>query len=268
MDPIAILVGGVVGLSVGLTSCGGGSLLTPALVLFLSLAPSEAVGTSALIGALMKIVAGITYARRGSVHWPTVLRLAAGSVPGAAVGVLFLNQLPPALVEVVISKGLGLSMALVGVTLVIRLVQGEAPSDRPLPGARVTIAFGAAIGLLVSVTSVGSGSLVMCVFTQFFPLSAATLVGTDIVHAVLLSGTSAIGHAASGRVDPALAVAVLAGALPGTWLGARLATGLPDRPLRTGLALIVLASGVQLAFFQTPRASAAEPAAVLREHQR
>ena len=113
----------------------------------------------------------------------------------------------------------------------------------------VTIGLGFVTGLLVSMTSVGSGSLLLCVLTLWYPLNARTIVGTDLIHALALSAAATVGHAAAGRVDVALAGTVLLGAVPGVLTGARLATTVPDRVLRTGLASVLIVIGTYLALF-------------------
>jgi hypothetical protein len=121
----------------------------------------------------------------------------------------------------------------------------------------VTVGLGFVTGILVSVTSIGSGSLLLCVLALFFPLSAPTMVGTDLAHALVLSVAASLGHLAAGRVDFALAGAVLLGAIPGVWLGARFATSVPERALRIGLAALLVIVGLNLSL---TRGAVARPA--------
>lgn len=244
------LVGLVVGIVVGLTSMGGGALLTPALVLGLGIPPSLAIGSDVLIASGMKLLGAGAYAARGFVHWPTVGRLAAGSVPGALLGVVTLNALPKALVDAAVGRALGVVLVLAGAATLARLLgrRGIAPT-RPFPSARRTALLGLATGFLVATTSVGSGSLLVVVLSFFFPLSARTLVGTDLAHALILSSAATLGHLLSGRVDFALAGSVLVGAVPGVIIGARLASALPERALRGALALVLVGVGVRLSVF-------------------
>jgi uncharacterized membrane protein YfcA len=194
----------------------------------------------------MKLVGSGFYSRRGHVHFPTVLRLAAGSLPGAGVGLLLLRSVPAQSLDGFLRGALGVALLMAGGATLLRLRRAEGPLVRSAPRTPVTVALGFLTGVLVSVTSIGSGSLLLCVLALFFPLSAPTMVGTDLAHALLLSTAAALGHLAAGRVDFALAGGVLLGALPGVWLGARFATAVPERALRIGLAALLLLTGLNL----------------------
>ena len=249
-----VLIGLVVGTVVGLTSMGGGALLTPALVVLLRIPASVAIGSDVLIAATMKVFGAGAYALRGQVHWPTVGRLAIGSVPGALLGVAVLNHLPRVLVDVAVGRALGVVLLLAALATVHRVLRTPAPpSDKPAPSLRCTVVIGLVTGFLVATTSVGSGSILILVLAAFFPLRAHQLVGTDLAHALLLLSAATIGHLASHRVDFTLAASVLAGAIPGVILGARLAGALPERALRTGLALILFGIGLRLSIFGAVR---------------
>ncbi len=242
-------IGFAAGLLVGATSTGGGALLTPALILIARVPPSIAIGSDVLIASGMKLFGGGFYAFRREVHWPTVGRLAAGSVPGALVGMAILDRMPLDRLETWLTHALGAVLVVAGAALLLRVtLAGRRPPQRTPPAA-VTIGLGFAIGVLVSMTSVGSGSLLLCVLALGYPLQARETVGTDLVHALLLSVVATLGHAGAGRVDTALAGAVLAGAIPGVLAGARLATGVQERSLRTALAVVLVAVGVPLAVF-------------------
>ncbi|TMB08755.1 MAG: sulfite exporter TauE/SafE family protein [Deltaproteobacteria bacterium] len=243
----AALVGAGVGLLVGLTSMGAGALLTPALVLLLGVPPRIAVGSDVLIAGVMKLFGGGAYAVRRAVHWPTVLRLLLGSIPGALAGLWLLR----------------LASGAVSLVRYLRRMPDEPVAS---PGAAGTAAIGFATGLLVSITTVGSGSILIFVLARFFPLRARQLVGTDLAHAFLLSVVAAAGHGFAGRLDPALAVAVLAGAVPGVIAGALLAGKVPERSLRTALATIVFTVGVR--FTALPAAMRHEAPVALREVHR
>jgi uncharacterized protein len=249
LDLVPAVIGLVVGMVVGLTSTGGGALLTPALILILGVPAGIAVGTDVLIASGMKLVGSGLYSRRGHVHLPTVLRLAAGSLPGAGVGLLLLRSVPPHSLDGFLRGALGIALLLAGGATLLRLRRTEgAAVARAMPRTAVTVALGFATGVLVSITSIGSGSLLLCVLALFFPLSAPTMVGTDLAHALLLSSAATLGHLAAGRVDFTLAGAVLLGAVPGVWLGARFATVVPERALRIGLAALLLLTGLNLSF--------------------
>jgi uncharacterized membrane protein YfcA len=238
-------VGLVVGVVVGLTSTGGGALLTPALLL-LGIPPSVAIGSDVLAASGMKLLGGGIYALRRQVHWQTVRRLAAGSAPGAVAGVLLLNQLSVASLDGALRRALGFALLLAASATLVRLKWTRRTTPQAMPSRAVTMLLGFVTGFLVSVTSVGSGSLLLCVLTVFFPLEPRTQVGTDLTHALILTAVATIGHWASGRVDAALSLAILAGGIPGVIAGARLAERVPGKALRAGLAAVLLAIGIQL----------------------
>lgn len=242
-------IGFAAGLLVGATSTGGGALLTPALILLARVPPSIAIGSDVLIACGMKLFGGGFYALRREVHWSTVGRLAAGSIPGALVGMAILNRIPVDRLETWLTHALGIVLVAAGAALLLRVTLAGRHGPRRTPPARVTIGLGFLTGVLVSMTSVGSGSLLLCVLALGYPLRARETVGTDLVHALLLSAAATLGHAHAGRVDVALAGAVLAGAIPGVLTGARLATGVQERSLRAALAVVLVAIGVPLAVF-------------------
>ncbi len=243
------LVGLAVGVVVGLTSMGGGALLTPALVLVAGIPPSLAIGSDVLIASAMKLFGGGAYAIRREVHWGVVGLLAAGSIPGAFLGVALLNRIPPGRLDEYLGRGLGFVLLLAGAATVLRILGKARPAVESMPTPRRTVALGFATGLLVATTSVGSGSLLMVVLALFYPLRSQTMVGTDLAHAFLLSSAATLGHLISGRVDFTLAAGVLAGAIPGVILGARLAFVVPERALRLGLAGVLVGIGGYLSLF-------------------
>jgi len=249
LDFTPIAIGFVVGMLVGATSTGGGALLTPALVLIARVPPSIAIGSDVLIASGMKLFGGGFYALRREVHWPTVGRLAVGSIPGATVGISILNRIPLDLLETWLTRGLGVVLITAGAALFLRMSLAGQFRPTQLPPTAATIGLGFITGLLVSMTSVGSGSLLLCILALAYPLSARTTVGTDLVHALALSVTASIGHAAAGRVDVALALTVLLGGVPGVLTGARFATAVPERSLRTSLAVVLMSIGILLSVF-------------------
>ena len=231
---------------VGATSTGGGALLTPALVLIAHVPPAIAIGSDVLIASGMKVFGGGFYAIRREVHWPTIGWLASGSIPGAVVGIFILNRIPVEQIDLWLTRGLGLVLVLAGTTLFLRMRLAGRLHPTKFPATTTTMALGFITGMLVSMTSVGSGSLLLCILALRYPFDARTTVGTDLVHALFLSAAATVGHAAAGRVDIVLAGTVLIGAIPGVLTGARLATAVPERLLRTGLAIVLVLIGFQL----------------------
>lgn len=243
-----VMIGTIVGILVGATSTGGGAVLTPALVLVVGVPASMAIGTDVFIAFVMKLFGAGFYALRGAVHVPTVLRLAMGSVPGAAVGLWILTQLPSALLESFLRRSLGVLLVFAGVATFVRLASRGRTRPRRMPPTPWTVALGFATGVLVTMTSVGSGSVLLCVLTFFFPIEARILVGTDLLHALIVSGAATAGHMVAGRVDPSVVALVLIGAVPGVLIGAHVATALPERALRVGLAALLIVIGMQFSF--------------------
>jgi uncharacterized protein len=259
MDGLYILSGFLVGAVVGVTGVGGGSLMTPLLVLLFGVSPVTAVGTDLLFAAITKTGGAWAHARRGGVDWKIVGLLAAGSVPAAALTLVWLHYFvsdQKALASVV-SVGLGFALLLTAGALIFRerlrrwAVRHNAgrPGATGIRTARRTVAVGAVLGILVSVSSVGAGALgVTALFFLYPGLAAARIVGTDIAHAVPLTLVAGLGHAAAGVVDWSLLASLLIGSLPGIWLGSHIGQALPERFLRGALATMLVLIGGKLVF--------------------
>jgi uncharacterized membrane protein YfcA len=243
----AAAVGVVAGLCVGTTSTGGGALLTPGLILVVGVPPSIAIGTDVAIASVMKLVAGGAYIWRSQVHWPSVWRLALGSIPGVLVGLFVLTLLKGRDMDVFLQRLLAALLVVAGSTGLLRLViqRGQAAQSEG-PGRITAAILGFLTGLLVTLTSVGSGSLLLAVLSLFFPMAATQLVGTDIVHALMLTSVAGAGHFLAGRVDLHLASAVLLGGIPGVLVGVRVATAVPERWLRGMLSFVLIVLAGQL----------------------
>ena len=255
MDWLHVLSGFLVGAVIGLTGVGGGSLMTPLLVLVFGVAPVTAVGTDLLFAALTKTGGAWAHARRGNVDWRIVWRLAAGSVPASAATLLVLHVFFPdhGRLSTVVSVALGIALILTALALLFRdklhawSRRHAAPSQTAV--SQRTIIVGAILGVLVTVSSVGAGALgVTALFFLYPGLAAARIVGTDITHAVPLALVAGLGHAAAGAVDWTLLAALLIGSLPGIWMGSALSHRLPERLLRTALAGMLVLVGGRLAF--------------------
>jgi uncharacterized protein len=253
----------VVGIVVGLTGMGGGALMTPMLVLFFGVPPLTAVSSDLVASAVMKPVGSIVHLRRKTVNLRLVGFLCIGSVPAAFCGVLILKALGNRTdVQVFLQYALGsailLTAILLSVRAYLRLVeraksrdgQGDKLSqDRPDVVVRVvpTILLGALGGLVVGMTSVGSGSLIIIGLMMLYPgLRASQLVGTDLVQAVPLVASAAIGHAMFGDLDLGVTLPLLIGSIPGTFLGAQLSSRLNGGFIRRALAFVLLASALKL----------------------
>jgi uncharacterized membrane protein YfcA len=254
MDDSYSLAGFVVGAVVGLTGMGGGALMTSLLVLLFGVHPATAVGTDLLYAAVTKTAGTAVHARSGCVDWRIARRLAAGSLPAAALTLAALSQFDlrsPQLTQFV-SVVLGAALLLTAVALLLRrkLLDWAQQSKVSLQDAatgRATVAVGAVLGVLVSISSVGAGALGVTALLFLYPrLAAVRIVGTDIAHAVPLTLAAGIGHWWLGSVDWALLASLLAGSLPGIWLGSRLAVKVPEGVLRPVLASMLVAIGARL----------------------
>ena len=257
MDFLYVISGFAVGAIVGVTGVGGGSLMTPLLVLLFGVAPVTAVGTDLLFAAITKTGGAWAHARRGGVDWKIVARLAAGSVPAAALTLVWLHFFvsDQKALSHVVSAGLGVALLLTAGALLFReplrrwaARRGASVTDEHTTTKR-TIVFGAVLGVLVSISSVGAGALgVTALFFLYPGLAAARIVGSDIAHAVPLTLVAGLGHAAAGVVDWPLLGSLLVGSLPGIWLGSRLGQALPERLLRGALATMLVLIGGKLVF--------------------
>jgi uncharacterized protein len=261
MDPVLALAGFGVGIVVGLTGMGGGALMTPILVIFFGVPPLAAVSSDLAASAVMKPFGGLVHARNGSVNWALVRWLCVGSVPCAFLGVLLTRLLGQAhAVQQGVQYALAGALVLAAAGLVVkawtsrrRAVTGGPAEQivvRPLP----TALLGAVGGLVVGLTSVGSGSLIIVVLLALYPtLRANDLVGTDLVQAIPLVAAAAIGHAFFGDLRLDLAAAVLIGSVPGVLLGSRLSSRAPGGFVRAALVVVLVASALKL--FGAPNAA-------------
>lgn len=251
---LSVALGGlVVGLVVGLTGMGGGALMTPLLVLFFGVQPLAAVSSDVVASMIMKPVGGAVHWRRGTVHRRLVLWLALGSVPSAFAGVLLLKSFGAgAAVQSTVKHALGLALLLVVVGLLIRpLLQrgrhgapGAAPlSVKPVP----TLLIGILGGLVVGITSVGSGSLMIIALLLLYPsIRLSELVGTDLVQAIPLVASAALGHLLFGDFQLGLTASILIGSIPGVFLGAHFSTRAPDHVIRPALMVVLVVTALKL----------------------
>jgi uncharacterized protein len=264
LDLGLVLAGLVVGFVVGLTGMGGGALMTPILILFFGIDPLAAVSSDLVVSLLMKPVGAAVHVRRGTVNYGLVKWLVVGSVPAAFAGVLILKSLgDDASVENAVKIALGVALLLSVATMlgkaVLSLRQYYRDRDlgilgnsgntlfgitvRPLP----TVLIGIVGGVVVGMTSVGSGSLIIVGLLLLYPtLKAGELVGTDLVQAVPLVGAAALGHILFGDFQAATTASLLVGALPGVYLGARVSSRGQGGLIRRVLMLVLLASGLKL----------------------
>jgi uncharacterized membrane protein YfcA len=254
MLDLSITLGGfLVGIVIGLTGMGGGALMTPLLVLVFGVQPLAAVSSDVVASLVMKPVGGGVHWRRGNVNRGLVKWLVAGSVPAAFLGVLLLRQLGAGEVlqgRVKIALGLALGIVVLGLVVRPLLSRGRTGPEeaepivvRPLP----TMLIGVIGGLVVGLTSVGSGSLMIVMLLMLYPrLRLSELVGTDLVQAIPLVGSAALGHLLFGEFRLELTGTILLGSLPGVYIGARLSARASDRVIRPLLVVVLAASSMKL----------------------
>jgi uncharacterized membrane protein YfcA len=250
-DPVLIAVSFLVGVTIGLTSMGGAALMTPFLVLVLGVRPVLAVGTDLVFASLTKVFGSWAHWRQGTVDFRVALRLAAGSVPGVLLGARFIVWLRTRGMnaDAAVRPAIGVALIFVAAVLLARVFwSGNLPFGAGLKSRErpATVAWGALVGFVVGLTSVGSGTLIAPFLLLLYPKSPARVVGTDIFHAMLLAGAGALFHAQAGNVDWRLLPVLLAGSLPGVMLGSYLAPRLPAKVLRIGMAAVLFVTGWKL----------------------
>jgi uncharacterized protein len=255
LDAKLTLAGLLVGLLIGFTGMGGGTLMTP-LLLFLGVPAAKAIGSDLFYAAITKTFGSFTHARRGQVDWGIARWLATGSVPAGLAGVYVVHRVQDALGDGAnqkLQEYLGFSLIVVGLVVVVRLVLGSSTADRvdtPIELSRrgkfATVLVGVVGGFGVGLTSIGSGTLFAVVLMFAFPLTARRIVGTDIFHATLLLWAAGLAHAAIGNVQYAAVAALLVGSIPGIVVGSRMVGRLPERPVRAALGAVLVLSGALL----------------------
>ncbi|MBK1680997.1 sulfite exporter TauE/SafE family protein [Rhodocyclus tenuis] len=256
MDFAYTVAGFAVGAIVGLTGVGGGSLMTPLLVLLFGIHPAVAVGTDLLYAAITKGGGTLAHGLKGTVDWQITRHLASGSIPAAIITLLALHHFAPGGIggaASLIKVALGVALLLTAVAIICRArIQAYARrhfGDTPNPQrtARLTVLTGAILGVLVSISSVGAGALgVTALFFLYPAIPTRRIVGSDIAHAVPLTAVAGIGHWLLGSVDWSLLGSLIIGSLPGIWLGTHVSTRIPDRVLRPILSLMLVVVGVKL----------------------
>ena len=255
MDIGFIFSGFLVGLLVGLTGVGGGSLMTPILVLFFHIKPALAVGTDLLYASVTKSVGIFAHGKLGNIDWKIVKRLMLGSIPASIFTTYYLRRIDVASTGAVdiIKFYLGIALLLTSIAVIFRpfLIKKSKieifKSDTSI--AIVTIFLGLVLGGLVTLTSVGAGALGVTALLLIYPKIGITkIVGTDIAHAVPLTLVAGLGHASLGTVDYSLFSVLLIGSIPGIYIGSHLSSKVSEQSVRYVLALILIYVGQKLIF--------------------
>ena len=258
-DVAFIFAGFFVGLVVGLTGVGGGSLMTPILIFFFGVKPYLAVGTDLLFAAFTKLGGTVRLARARLIDWHIVLGLSAGSLPAALITLFVLHRLGPAspLVQSLMTTTLGAALLLTAAATLYKAVRGKALPATLAPGQEgraatprhwsLPLLLGAVVGTLVTLTSVGAGAIGVSVLLIIYPLlPLPRIVAADIAYAVPLTLVAGLGHASLGSVDWPLLAKLLAGSLPGIWLGTHLMHRINERVIRSALSVLLAWAGIKL----------------------
>jgi uncharacterized protein len=276
MEPAFTVSGFFVGILVGITGVGGGSLMTPILVLLFGVPASTAVGTDLLFAAVTKGFGTALHGFNKSVSWRVVGRLAAGSIPASVASLWVIEHLiKPDAIKGIITTGLGFALVLTSLTILLQpaikhwlgrkaalsmipsklsantdeaeLLAEEAACEKRPAATWSTVFVGVVLGILVTITSVGAGALGVMVLMALYPkVRSVRIVGTDIAHAVPLTLVAGLGHAANGSVNLGMLGALLLGSIPGIMIGSHLAFRLPERALKRALAAILMVVGSKL----------------------
>ena len=257
MDWLNALAGFGVGGLVGLTGVGGGSLMTPILVLLFGTAPAVAIGTDLWFAAITKMAGGAMHHRRGGVDWEVVRRLSLGSLPTAVATLLWLHFSGAGRVtHGWLMSTLGGVLLLTALAMIFKnrmhayaqSLRAETPQAFRRAQPALTVAAGALLGLLVTLTSVGAGALGTVMLVYLYPrrMTPARLVGTDITHAVPLTVVAGTGHLLLGNVNLMLLGMLLLGSIPGVLIGSHFSTKAPEGFLRMAIATILVLVGIKL----------------------
>jgi hypothetical protein len=257
-----VIAGAIVGFVVGMTGMGGGALMTPILVIFFGINPTAAVSSDLLAAMIMKPIGGGVHIRRRTVRWPLVRWLCIGSIPMAFAGVFIVHSMGDAdQVESITKIFLGWTLLLASAAMVLKAwIQGDRASKARIAGRdprdvmppfalRIlpTVSVGLVGGLLVGLTSVGSGSIIIIALMLLYPmLRGSELVGTDLVQAIPLVGAAALAHLIVGDFELGLTSSILIGSVPAVWVGARVSSRAPDGVIRPLLVFVLVASGLKL----------------------
>jgi len=254
VDPAIIIFGLGIGILVGMTGMGGGSLMTPLLILIFGTQPTTAIGTDIFYSAITKTVGSWRHRRIGTVNMDLVKWLALGSVPAAVFGVATVSLLEkhvnPERLDSLIYGVLGGTLLMVGiVTLARALILRSLVSERDRFEVQrrhkvAAVVIGATTGFVIGITSAGSGTVIAILLIAVYRLAPRKVVGTDVFHAAILLWAAGIAHWIGGNVDFALAGTILIGSVPGVVIGTALSDKAPQGILRTGLGVVLVASGI------------------------
>jgi uncharacterized protein len=254
VDPYIVLGSAVVGFLVGMTGAGGGALMTPMLILLFGVTPSTAISSDLVAAVVMRPIGATVHLRRGTVNLRLVGWMVLGSVPMAFLGAYLLHELGHAKeAQTKIEVALGAALLVGAGAMVLRYILDRrsggtrtAGIDEIRPRPARTVAIGMIGGLIVGMTSVGSGSLMIILLLFLYPtLSANRLVGTDLTQAVPLTAAAALGAIAFGHVEFGVTASLIIGSVPAVFVGSLLSSSVPDRYVRPAITFVIFASGLK-----------------------
>jgi uncharacterized membrane protein YfcA len=254
IDPYIVLGSGIVGILVGMTGAGGGALMTPMLILLFSVKPSAAISSDLVAAVVMRPIGAAVHFRAGTVNLRLVRWMVTGSVPAAFLGAYLLHLMgDSSSAEVNIEKALGAALLVGAAAMILRFSLDRRGRNRRtdaigaiVPRPFPTLALGALGGLIVGMTSVGSGSLMIVLLLFLYPtLAAKQMVGTDLMQAVPLTLAAALGALAFGHVEFGVTTSLILGSVPAVLIGSLLSSSVPDRYIRPVITFVILASGLK-----------------------
>jgi uncharacterized membrane protein YfcA len=255
MDPAIVFFGFGVGFLVGMTGMGGGSLMTPLLVLLFGIKPTTAIGTDIFYAAVTKTAGGWRHLKLKTVNIPLVWWMAAGSVPSAIVGVWVLDLLERRLgdqLDATVFAILAACLMVVGAATLLRSlfladkIQERDDFEMHTRHKVAAVGIGASTGFVIGLSSAGSGTLIAIMLIAIYRLTPQRVVGTDVVHAAILLWAAGIAHIVGGNVDFPLAANIMIGSIPGVILGSNLSVKWPQGALRYALGVVLIAAGVTI----------------------
>jgi uncharacterized protein len=254
MDPAIVIFGFGIGAMVGMTGMGGGTLMTPLLILLFGVKPVTAIGTDIFYAAVTKTVGGWRHLRMGTVNMSLALWMAAGSVPASVLGVWAISILQDRVgeeeLDSIVYALLGGTLLMVGIITLARalilskLVEERDDFELKRRHKIAAVTIGATTGFVIGITSAGSGTVIAILLIAVFRLTPKKVVGTDVFHAAILLWAAGIAHWVGGNVDFVLAANILLGSIPGVIVGSHFAARAPTRFLRTALGVVLIASGL------------------------
>jgi uncharacterized protein len=254
VDPAIVLFGFGIGAMVGMTGMGGGTLMTPLLILIFGVKPVTAIGTDIFYAAVTKTVGGWRHLRMKTVNMGLALWMAAGSVPASIAGVWVISILQAKIgedkLDEVVYALLGGTLLMVGIVTLARamilskLIEERDDFELKRRHKVAAVAIGATTGFMIGITSAGSGTIIAILLIAVYRLTPKKVVGTDVFHAAILLWAAGLAHWVGGNVDFALAGNILLGSVPGVVVGSHFAARAPTGFLRTALGLVLVASGI------------------------